>query len=139
MIQLPSAVALKVCQHTIQDLNTKHVSLVNCYRKLRFNKFPSEPQSFTVCAVLTDGLGEVELSVGISMLAAWGEKEDLIVQSWKEMFTDPLKEKWFLVRFSQFSFPEYGNYLFAISAAGEEIAHTTLEIQESSNESDEEP
>jgi hypothetical protein len=127
MIQRPVAVGLKVCQHAIQDINTRHVSLVNCYRKLRFKRFPSPPQSFTVCAVLTDGLGEMELSVGISGLAAWDE---LVFRSWKEKFVDPLKEKWFLVPFSEFSFPEPGRYLFALSAAGEEIVQTTLEIIE---------
>ena len=130
MIQRPLAVGLKVCQHALLDVYTRHVSLVNCYRKLRFRKLPSAPQSFTVCAVLTDGLGEVKLSMEISVLAAWGEEKHLIFRSWNETFVNPLKEKWFLVRFSQFSFPQPGNYLFALTGDGEEIAHTTLEIQE---------
>jgi hypothetical protein len=125
MIQLPVAIGLKVCQEAIQDIKTRHVSLMNCYRKLRFKTFPSASQSLTVCAVVTDGLGEIELSVQISTLATW---DQLAAHSWNENFVDPLKEKWFLVRFGEFSFPEPGKYLFTFLAARELIAQATLEV-----------
>ena len=53
MIQRPVAVGLKVCEGAIVDLRTRHVTLVNCYRKLRFREFPTRPRSFRVCAVLS--------------------------------------------------------------------------------------
>ena len=69
MLQRPVAVGLKVCERAILDVYTRNVSLVNCYRKLRFGGFPTPPQSLTVCGILTDGLGETELKVAISFLA----------------------------------------------------------------------
>jgi hypothetical protein len=79
---------------------------------------------------VTDGLGEMELSVGISALAESDDPEELKVFSWKEIFVDPLKEKWLLVRFKDFCFPKPGTYLFDLTVAGEHIAQSILEIQE---------
>ena len=130
MIQRPVAVGLKVCQNAILDAYTKNVSLVNCYRKLRFKSFPSPPQSLTVCAVLNDGLGEMELSVGISALVDWDESDELKNFSWVEKFVDPLKEKWFLIsRNIRFQSPENISLLLRLLGS-DYLAHTTLDIQE---------
>jgi hypothetical protein len=129
MIQRPLAVGLKVCQHALVDAYTRRVSLVNCLRQLRFRDFPAAPQSLVVCAVLNDGLGEVELSLIVS-LGAFDELDELWVRSWKQTFVDPLKETWFLVRFDNRVFFQPGRYLFALYAGSEQIAQTTLDVME---------
>jgi hypothetical protein len=128
MIQRPVAVGLKVCERAILDAYTGNVSLVNCFSQLQFVGFPAPPQSFSVCAVLNDGMGEAELTLAISHLASFEDIDKLWVRSWKYDFDDPLQDLWFLVRFDDCSFPEAGRYLIALSIANEQISQATLEV-----------
>jgi hypothetical protein len=72
----------------------------------------------------------MELCLTVSYMENWEEANALITQTWLETFSDPLKETWFLVRIPTVSFPKPGKYICALSAAGEDVAHTTFELEE---------
>jgi hypothetical protein len=68
MVQRPNVVGLLVCEKTIVEENTRNITTVNHFTRLRVDSFPSPPQRFTVYSVLTDGLGEVGLVLRVVRL-----------------------------------------------------------------------
>ena len=125
MIQRPNAVGLKVCQQAIVEERTRHVTLVNCFRKLTFATFPAPGVAFTVCVVLTDGIGEFDLHLAIAPLSTL---EDLAVRSWKAKFSDPLKERWFLVPFHNWHFPAPESYQVHLRIGQEVVAQAIFKV-----------
>ena len=49
------AVGLVTCEQVIVEDRTKNITLVNCFGKRLVQTIPSEPHSFAVFALLTDG------------------------------------------------------------------------------------
>ncbi len=68
MKQQPIVVGLKVCEQAIVQEGTRHVTLVNCFRKLAFEEFPAHANTFRVCLALTDGIGEGTLTLTVTSL-----------------------------------------------------------------------
>jgi hypothetical protein len=125
MIQRPNAVGLILCQQGVVDEITGNVTLVNCFNRLTFRDFPTPPRQFMVYAVLTDGLGEMDLSVTVEGL------DELTVRqrvSWHETFADPLRELRRLVRITECSFPSPGRYQVSLLAEGEWVAQCVLTL-----------
>src|SRR5260370_31684277 len=112
MQRQPTVVGLKLCQHAIVQENTRNVTLVNCFRKLAFATFPALARTFTVSAVLTNGLGDGELSLSMMSLE---DLEDVWTHSWKATFHDPLRELWFLMPVAACPFPKPGRYQMGLS------------------------
>jgi hypothetical protein len=73
MIQRPNAVGLFLCQQAVVEERTRNSSLVNRFRQLSCASFPSPPRDFVVCALLTDGLGDMLLSLNLSRLDTFEE------------------------------------------------------------------
>lgn len=127
MQRQPTVVGLKLCQQAVVQERTRNVTLVNCFRKLVFRSFPAEPLPFTVCIVLTDGLGKGELTLTITSLEGM---QDVWEHSWEADFPDPLKELWFLIPVAGCTFPEPGRYQAALSVNGEATAQAILRVEE---------
>lgn len=127
MIQVPIAIGLKVCQNAIVEEKTRNVTLVNCFRRLRFRDFPSPSRPFTVCAVVRNGRGVIRFSLAITPLSTW---EDLWTRAWSARFDHPLQEMWFMVPIADLTFPEPGRYEVRLMAEGEMIAQNTVEVLE---------
>lgn len=68
MIQRPNGVSLTVCQLAIVDDRTRRVSLINAFHTLPGGRFPSEPQTFIISCLLTDGLGPASLEMTIDRI-----------------------------------------------------------------------
>jgi len=119
-----------VCKVAVVGEKTRNVSLVNCFRKLRFRDFPAPAISFTVCAVLRDGQGDIRFSLAIWPLS---DEDNILVRPWNARFDSPLQEKWFLIPIADFSFPDAGPYEIGLFAEGEPIAHATVEIVSEEN------
>src|SRR5580698_7092978 len=103
MQKQPTLVGLKLCQHAIVEENTRHVTLVNCFRKLSFAVFPARANPFSACAVLTDGLGDGKLTLSITSLEDW---QEVWTRSWNVVFRDPLSERWFIMPATDCTFPQ---------------------------------
>ncbi len=121
----PIAVGLKVCQQAITQEGTRHVTLVNCMKRLEVAKLPSSPQNFTVYAILTDGLDEFDLKLVISSLA---DLEPFFQRRWKVTIADPLKEKWFYIEVKRLVFPTEGRYQLTLFANHDLLAQCSLEV-----------
>jgi hypothetical protein len=125
MQRQPTVVGLKLCQHAIVQEKTRNVTLVNCFHRLSFAAFPAQARPFTVCAVLTDGLGEGELTLTMTSLE---DMEDVWTRSWKARFHDPLKELWFLMPVAACTFPQPGRYQAELSLDGEPTAQSIFQV-----------
>src|SRR5262245_34403010 len=111
MIQRPNAVGLLLCQQAIVEERTRNLTLVNTYRRLVLEAFPSLPQRLTVHTVLTDGLGAMTLTLLVSRLDTMEEVYD---QSGRVTLNDPLQEQYLLIRTSRLAFPIPGRYEFRL-------------------------
>ncbi|GEM_PF-2017797 len=121
----PTVAGLKVCHEAIVQEKTRNVTLVNCFRKLHFASFPTEPTNFTVCVVLTDGRGEGLLTLTLTSL---NDLDDVIMRTWRIALTDPLKEVWFLLPVPGYVFPNPGKYEVAVAIDNERAAQTTFHV-----------
>jgi hypothetical protein len=125
MLKLPNVVGLVLCEQVITDATTRNVTLVNCFSRLRCSIFPSPPQRFVVSTVLTDGLGDANMALVISRL----DTLELIRRhQWPMRFTDSLRVIRLILRFADLSFPVAGGYQFSLSADGEWVAQTILQV-----------
>src|SRR5437588_2389454 len=125
MIQRPTSVGLLLCEAAVIEEKTRNVTLVNQFTQLQFDAFPSVPRPFTVCSLLTDGLGEANLFLRIVTLDTL---EDIYLRSWTMMFRNPLSQVRLLLRVRHCSFPLAGPYQFALEADGDMIAQCVLQV-----------
>jgi hypothetical protein len=126
MLQVPNVVGLTLCEQVVTDANTRNVTLVNSFGRLRCSTFPSPPQRFVVSTVLTDGLGDASMGLVVSRLDTLAEVAE---RHWRMRFTDPLRVVRLILRFAELSFPVAGAYQFSLSADGEWIAQTILQVK----------
>jgi hypothetical protein len=126
MIQRPNAVGMVLCQQTIIEQGTGNVTLVNAFSRLTLATFPTPPQQFTVHTILTDGLGEMTLTVAVADL---GTLSTIYRRSWRATFSDPLQERRLLARVTACSFPTPGRYQVSLLAEGEWVAQCLLAIR----------
>src|SRR5947209_6968397 len=119
MAQIPTVIGLLVSEQAIVEAETYNVTLVNCFLRRKVESFPSEPQRFAVFALLTDGQGDIDLTLVIERLDTG---EEIYRQSRSLRFPDPLKEVRFLFRVQTCSFPVASRYDVILFAAGSELA-----------------
>jgi hypothetical protein len=125
MIQRPTAVGLILCQQVIVEEQTRNMTLVNSFGRLRVDAFPSPPQRFTVHAILTDGLGRITLSLVIARLDTL---EAVYTRSWKTAWTNPWREIRLLMRVNSCSFPVAGPYQVSLLANDELVTQGTFNV-----------
>ncbi len=118
MLQLPTVRGLILCEQAIVDVRTRNTTLVNTVSRLRCPSFPSPPVRFVVYAILTDGLGDAEMSLVVSRLDTL---EDIHEARWQMKFPDPLRLIRVILRLSHLSFPEPVRYQFSLLADGDEV------------------
>ena len=118
-------VGLKLCQQAIVQEGTRNVTLVNCFRRLPFKRFPAEAKLFFVCVVLTDGMGVADLKVSVVSL---DDMKDIWTNRWSVRFADPIAERWFTFPVGECSFPKAGTYQVELTINGEPAARTLLRV-----------
>lgn len=121
----PQAVGLIVCERAIIEEETRNVTLVNCFRRLYFPRFPSPPQRLAAHTVLTNGhgTGKVRLSVmRLDTLEAVSTREVQVT------FPDPLREVRLLFRHPSLSFPAVGRYEVSLLVDGDPLTRKVIEI-----------
>jgi hypothetical protein len=125
MKQLPVAVGLLLCEQVIIEKGTENVTLVNCFRERRVKQFPSEPLSFVTYAILTNGLGDIALTIAIQGLEDFKD-----VQRFTKVcrFGDPFGEFRCTVDFRNIVFPVGGAYQVVLLADNEFVAHRRFTV-----------
>jgi hypothetical protein len=114
----------------IVEENTRNITTVNHFTRLRVESFPSPPQRFTVYSVLTDGLGEVGLVLRVVRLDTL---EDVYYRSWSMAFRDPLDQVRLVLRVSACSLPVAGRYQVTLEADEDLIAQCVLTVSSLEN------
>jgi hypothetical protein len=125
MIPPPLALGLTVCEKAIIEDGTRDVTLVSIFRERLVDGFPSPPQSFTVYAVLTDGLGDAIMEFVISNLETDAE---IYRRRFAIRFPDRLVELRLLLRVKKCSFPTPGKYQVTLLVDGDWIAQCHMRI-----------
>jgi hypothetical protein len=127
MLRIPNTVGLILCEQVVVAEKTRNVTLVNCLNRVRCTTFPSPPQRFVAFAVLTDGRGNATMTLAVDELDT---RESVYQASWPMTFRDPLRDIRLILRLPALSFPEPGRYEFSLTADGELVAHTVLQLDE---------
>ena len=125
MSQRPTALGLLVCEQLIVEAKTLNITLVNCFTAKKVERFPSEPQRFTVFAALTDGQGLIGLDVVIRRLS---DLRTIYRASVSQRFLDPLQEVRFWLGVTRCSFPSAGAYEISLFADRELIGQYRLTV-----------
>ena len=125
MSQRPAAIGLLVCEQVIIEERTQNVTPVNSFKRRFAQRFPTEPFSFVVFAILNDGVGEIRLDLKISRLDI---DEDVYERSMVVRFGDQLQEGRCLFRVPDCSFPVPGAYEVALFADKELVAQRKIHI-----------
>jgi len=111
----------------IVEETTRNITLVNCFTQRSLTSFPSHPFPFVVVAVLTDGLGEIQLTVQFQRLDTLDAFHEAHVSY---RFTDPLQEVRCRFRITECSFPYPGLFEVNLLAGNDLLAHRRLQIVE---------
>ena len=125
MIKRPNAAGLILCRDTSVEEGTRNVTLFKAFNRLTPGAFPTPPLRFTVCTVLTDGLGDMRLTLTVDRPDTL---ETIYFYSWHESFTDPLRDTRFLIRVPSCRFPIPGRYLISLAADNEWVAQCSLTL-----------
>ncbi len=124
MIKRPVAIDLIVCEQMIVEEKTHNVTLVNCLKRLKVRKVPSEPQRLVLFALLTDGLGAGEFRLTVSRPDTL---EEILRRETRATFPDSLQHVRVFFRAS-LSFPIEGRYQIDLLADEEAIASRIFEV-----------
>ena len=112
MTQKPVAIGMLTCEQVIVEEITRNVTPVNCFGERAVTRFPSETIPFVLYALLTDGLGEMPLTVVIQRLDTYDEVHRV---SSRYRFGNPLHEVRCVIRI-RCSFPVAGYYQITLLA-----------------------
>ncbi len=121
----PVVRGLFLCETVITDARTGKVSLINTLDQFRCPTFPSEPMAFVVYAYLTDGVGEVDLTVEIEGLATL---EPIYSYTARVRFLDRIAAMHFRLTVTTCSFPSPGAYQVVLYANGNPIAQNRITV-----------
>jgi hypothetical protein len=131
MSQRPIAIGLLLCERIIVEEGTRNATFVNTFSRRKVKDIPSEPISFLVVSLLTNGLGEIPLEVRIQRL----DTLDIVSQFRGVVrFDDPLKEVRCKMEVRNYSFPVAGIYDVLLLVEGEMIANRRIAIIQSEEE-----
>jgi hypothetical protein len=123
MDELPVAQGLIVCDRVDVDRRTRNVTLVNRFNVYRPASLPSPPRVFAVYAALTDGYGDIPLTLLIQHLPTDAE----VYRVHRTVrFTDRLHEIQYVVRIPGLVFPAGGAYQVSLFAADEPLARQVV-------------
>lgn len=125
MIQRPVAIGLLLCEQIIVEEGTKSVTPVNCFTRRVVAQFPSEPLSFAAMAFLTDGLGEMPITLVIENL---DQGEEVYQRSATVRFDNPLQEYRVAIRVRNYSFVAPGYYQASVLAENDFLAHRRFRV-----------
>jgi hypothetical protein len=105
---------------------------VNSFTRRAVSQFPSDPIPLVVFALLTDGVGEIQLEITIDRLDTLDEVYRL---GTSYDFSDQLHEVRLVFRLRDCSFPVAGHHQVTLLADGEPIAQRKLHLYQKGDQS----
>jgi hypothetical protein len=125
MPQTPTAVSLMLCDQVVFEQGTQKPYLLGVFTGVAVDAFPTAPQRFDIFAALTDGLGEVTITLSVIHLET---DEEIYSQQMTLQFPDPLRVVHFRLRVRQLVYEVAGTYLFALAVGDDEIAARRVRV-----------
>jgi hypothetical protein len=130
-VQQPKAISLVLADKVIFEHGTQKPYLLGIFTGLAVEAFPTVPQRFDIFAALTDGLGDVTITLSVVHLDA---DQEVYSQTMTVGFGDPLQIVNVRFRIRQLVFDTPGSYLFALAVGtedgDEEIAARRIRVYE---------
>jgi len=130
MVPDPTALALLLCEQVIVDQHSRNPSPINIFTGLAVERFPSDPQRFSVFAALTDSQGEGRLEVRAIRLDTG---EQFYAQQYPLQFPNRATVVNVNIRIRNIRFPVYGEYEFLPLVDGHLLAQRKLRVYASTS------
>jgi hypothetical protein len=121
-VEHPVTRGLFLCDLVVVEAQTGKVSLINTLDRFRCASFP---KPFVVYAFLTDGFGDVDLTIEIAALSGLEQVDSYATRI---RFPDRVAATHFKFTVTDCSFPRSGSYQAALYANREPIARTRIEV-----------
>jgi hypothetical protein len=129
MTPKPVAIGLLLCDRVIVDKDTNSPSAIGIFTGLAVERFPSEPQRFSVLAVLTDAQGDGRGRLAVYRLDQhWLRQEEIYVTEHAIRFPDRFAVVNFNLRVRTIRFPASGSYELVLFVDADEVAHRRVRI-----------
>jgi hypothetical protein len=125
MVQRPSAIGLMLCDQVVYERGTLKPYLLGVFTGVAVESLPTPPQRFDVFAALTDGLGDVTMTLSVVHLDT---NQEIYARQITARFPDPFQVVNLRFRVRRIIFPVAGAYLFALIADGEELAARRIRV-----------
>jgi hypothetical protein len=125
MPQRPSAISLMLCDQVVFEQGTQKPYLLGVFTGVAADNFPTAPQRFDIFAALTDGQGEVRMTLSVVHLDT---NEEIYSQKLTASFPDPLRVVNLRFRVRRLVFDAAGTYLFALMIDDQEIAARRVRV-----------
>ena len=128
MLQWPNAVSLMLCDQVVFEQGTQKPYLLGVFTGVAVDSVPTVPQRFDIFAALTDGLGDVPITLSVVHLET---NQEIYAQKLTVSFPDPLQVVNLRFRVRQLVYEAAGTYLFALTANDHELAARRVRVYES--------
>ena len=125
MPQRPTAISLMLCDQVVFEQGTQKPYLLGVFTGVAADAFPTLPQRFDLFAALTDGLGEVTITLSVARLDT---DQEIYSQKMRVRFPDPMLVVNLRFRVRRLIFDAPGTYLFALTVDDEEIAARRVRV-----------
>jgi hypothetical protein len=127
MVQRPSAISLMLCDQVVFERETQKPYLLGVFTGVSADHIPTPPQRFDIFAALTDGLGDVRMTLTVEHLDT---NQEIYSQHVTVRFSDPFQVVNVRFRIRHLVYPAAGTYLFALIANDEELATRRIRVYE---------
>jgi hypothetical protein len=114
-----------LCDQVIFEEGTHKPYLLGIFTGRAVESFPSPPQRLDAFAALTDGSGDVAITLSVVRLE---DNQEIYALPMEVHFPDPLSLVNLRFRVRQLTFESPGTYLFALTVDDEEIAARRLRV-----------
>jgi hypothetical protein len=101
-----------LCDQVAIDQGTQKPYLLGVFSGVAADKFPTERQRFEVFTVLTDGLGDLELTLHVIHMDT---DQEVYTQHLRVNFPDPLKVVNLRIKVRNLIYEVPGTYLFSLT------------------------
>jgi hypothetical protein len=125
MPQRPSAISVMLCDQVVFEQGTQKPYLLGVFTGIAVDGFPTAPQRLDVFAALTDGHGQVTMTLSVVQLDT---HQEIYSQQITVSFPDPLLVVNLRFRLRHLTFDAAGAYLFALMSDGQEVAARRVRV-----------
>lgn len=122
----PDVMSLIVCDQIITDRMTGKHSLIGMFSRVHARRFPAAHPQLCVFASLTEGRGEVELTIRI--VDANEDRPPIVEGKGKVQFKDPRAIAHLALQFHGLTFSQPGAYRVQLWSSGELLREARLDL-----------